>query len=461
MKALTLLSVVVLASLLLLTGASPAQTVSVVYSFPGGSNGSGTPEGTLVQGREGRLYGTTFGPPFGSIFRLTANGQFDRLFAFDGGDGQAPSSGVTLASDGNFYGTASYGGNHEAGVLFKITPSRTYTVLHEFGGGADGGYPADAPTEASDGNLYGTTYGPPATSTIFKYSKSGTYSILYTCTSTCLGPTGPLVQGRDGNLYGTSTGAGADDGTVFKITATGTLLDFFNFCVQQPEYGCYPTGGLIQATDGNFYGVTAGGGDYNAGTIFKVLPNFAVSTIYTFQGGTGDGAAPEFGLVQGTDGYLYGATSAGGTDGYGTLFRISTSGAYKLLYSFHAATGATPLSPLLQHTNGKFYGTAGGGGTDGKGTVFALDMGLRPFIAFVQPAGRAGQTAQILGQGLTGTSQVTFNGVAATSFQVVADTYLTAVVPRGATSGPVIVTTPSGALTSNKNFQVIGARTAQ
>lgn len=175
--------------------------------------------------------------------------------------------------------------------------------------------------------------------------------------------------------------------------------------------------------------------------------------MYSFQGGQNDGAAPNPGLAQATDGNLYGTTNLGGSSGYGTLFQISTSGAYKLLYSFNNLIGRYPLAGLMQHTNGKLYGTTSNGGS--RGTVYSLDMGLGPFVTFVRANGKVGQTAQILGQGLTGTTNVTFNGLPATSFLVGSDTYIRAVIPSGATTGPVVVTTPQGILTSNKNFLVI------
>jgi uncharacterized repeat protein (TIGR03803 family) len=151
---------------------------------------------------------------------------------------------------------------------------------------------------------------------------------------------------------------------------------------------------------------------------------------------------------------LYGLTGLGGANGFGALFQISTGGAYKLLYSFGGATGQLPATALLQDTSGAFYGTAAQGGANGYGTIFSLDMGLGPFVTFVLSTGRVGQTAQILGQGLTGTTSVTFSSVAATTFKVVTDTYMTALVPSGAKTGPVVVTTPGGALTSNRNFRI-------
>ncbi len=440
--------------------AARAQTVSVIHTF-NGSNASQGPEGTPVQGRNGELYGTTIGLTSGSIFRLTTSGQFDQLFALNGTDGAYPSSGLTLASDGNFYGTAAFDGSDNEGVLFKITPGGSYTVLHDFGNGTDGGTPEGPPIQASDGNLYGTTHGGPGTSIVYRYTLAGTYSVVTTFAGNAGSSlVGPLVQGSDGNLYGTATQGGAhNSGTVFKVTTTGSVLGFysFNYNGNAAKGGYFPSGGLIQATDGNFYGVTNAGGTSGFGTVFRMTPTVRVTTVYSFQGPPSDGASPNFGLVQATDGNLYGATTAGGANGLGTLFQISTNGTtYQSLYSFTAATGEIPVTALLQDTSGTFYGTAVEGGGSDYGTVFSLDMGLDPFVTFVVALGRAGQTAQILGQGLTGTTGVTFNGVAATSFKVLNDTFMTAVVPSGATTGPVVVTTPSAALTSNKSFRIIG-----
>src|SRR5262249_16672836 len=144
----------------------------------------------------------------------------------------------------------------------------------------------------------------------------------------------------------------------------------------------------------------------------------------------------------------------GGAHKQGVLFQITKDGTYTLLNSFEGKSGEFPAAPPVQHTNGLFYGTTSQGGQFSLGTVYSLDMGLGPFITFVQATGKVGRAAQILGQGLTGTTSVTFNGVPATSFKVQRDTYMTAVVPPGATTGPVVVTTPTGTLTSNKNFVV-------
>jgi uncharacterized repeat protein (TIGR03803 family) len=180
----------------------------------------------------------------------------------------------------------------------------------------------------------------------------------------------------------------------------------------------------------------------------------SVIVIHTFIPSGTEGQFPDGGLVQATDGNLYGSTQKGGSHGDGTLYRITTGGSYMQLFSFPQSIGQDPLGGLLQHTSGIFYGTASRGGANGFGAIYSLDMGLGPFITFVNSTGRHGSAAQILGQGLTGATGVTFNGVPATSFKVISDTYLTAVVPAGATTGPVVVTTPNSTFTSNKNFRV-------
>lgn len=180
-----------------------------------------------------------------------------------------------------------------------------------------------------------------------------------------------------------------------------------------------------------------------------------VSTLYSFSGYPNDGANADSSLTEGTDGNLYGITTSGGVHALGTIYQIAASGQYKLLYSFVGVVGSSPGAPLLQHTNGSFYGTAFHGGQNKQGSLYSLDMGLGPFAALVRYSGRIGQPVQILGQGFTGSTAVTINGTAATSFKVVSDTYMTAVVPTGATTGPVVVTTPTGTLTSNRNFRIV------
>ncbi len=424
-----------------------AQTVTTVASFPGG-NASEYPGGTPAQGRDGKLYGTAFGTTYGSIFRVTTTGLITQLYAFDGTSAINPYSGLTLATDGNFYGTSSFGGSDNGGVLFKVSPGGAYSDLYEFTNGSLDDRPEAPPILASDTNLYGTAF-----ETVYRYSpQPGTFDTLVTFSNgEITGLSDPLLQGSNRNLYGTGNGLGADNcGGIFEISLTGTLLNDYSFsCRIQGD----PGGPLIQANDGNYYGLSSTGGAFDLGTIFRLNQRGKVTVLHNFQGGPSDGVGGILGMVEGTDGFLYGITQDGGTNGTGIIFQISTNGAYSVLYSFPPST-AGPFA-LLQHTNGKFYGFDSVAGTSGYGTLFSLDMGLGPFVTFVQHFGRSGQTVQIFGQGLTGATSVTFNGVPATSFKVAADTFMNAIIPSGATTGPVVVTTQTGLLTSNISFRIL------
>jgi uncharacterized repeat protein (TIGR03803 family) len=443
---------IVLASFAL--SSANAQTFTDLANL-NGAGSLGLPISTLAQGRDAELYGLCYGTSLtgGSVFKLTTSGGTDVLYTFT--TGAAPLAGVTLATDGNYYGTTGGGGTYADGVLFRISADGVYSVLHNFSG-ADGANPAASPIQATDGNLYGTTSGTAGAflPTIYKYSLSGKFTTIATLNSADGEIVEGLIQGSDGNLYGLAQAGGAyKNGTIFKVSTAGVLLSVYSF--PGGKLGAVPVGSLIQASDGYFYGAayTGGSGVFGNGTVFRMSPAGKVSTLYTFHGAS-DGQNPFAGLVQATDGKLYGTTSFGGAYTDGTIFQITTAGAFKELYSFTGTSGNSGEG-LMQHTNGLFYGATEGGGTYGDGVVYSLDMGLGPFVTFVQPFGKVGHAAEILGQGLTGTTSVTFNGIPATSFTVESDTYMTAVVPGGATGGTVTVTTPTGTLTSNTRFTIL------
>jgi uncharacterized repeat protein (TIGR03803 family) len=386
---------------------------------------------------------------------MTTTGQAADPYVF-GSEGATPWAGLTLGTDGNYYGTASAGGVNDNGVLFKLSPTGVYTDLHDFAGGTDGARPFSPPIQASDSNFYGVTFGTGGASTVYRYEPTGTFATIYNFDSAHGQQVlVPLIQGSDGNLYGTASFGGTNNcGTLFKLATSGKPVWAYSFpCALG---GAYPEGPLLQGTDSNYYGTTLQGGPgLGCGVVFRSDQSGNVSVIYEFKN-MADGCDPEAGLTQGTDGNLYGTTLAGGTakGNQGTLFQLTTGGTHKVLYSFGGA-GQEPLAAPMQDTNGTFYGTTYAGGRYGYGTVYSLNMGLGPFVAFVLPVGKPGQSAQILGQGLTGSTSVTFNGVAATNFTVVNDTYMTAIVPSGATTGKVVVTTPGGTLTSNVNFRIL------
>jgi uncharacterized repeat protein (TIGR03803 family) len=388
--------------LVLATGAATqAQTFTTLHSF---DNTDGAVPDALVQATDENFYGTTGvggANNAGTVFKITPSGTLTTLHSFCSLSGCADGAnpfGLVQATDGNFYGTT-VGANSlclgGCGTVFKITSSGTLTTLHSFDQ-ADGGGP-NALVQATDGNFYGTTNNGGANffGTVFKITPSGTLTTLYSFCQGGVGTNCPdggfptfaaLVQATDGNFYGTTDVGGAhglaSGGTVFKITPSGTLTTLYSFCsLIGCADGSVPYAGLVQATDGNFYGTTEGGGANNAGTVFKITPSGMLTTLYSFcsQSGCTDGANPfRAGLVQATDGNLYGTTFlGGGANNAGSVFKISPSGTLTTLYTFclqsGCADGANPFG-LVQATDGNFYGTTANGGASGFGTVFKLTV---------------------------------------------------------------------------------------
>jgi uncharacterized repeat protein (TIGR03803 family) len=468
--------------------ASPAQTFTTRFSFDFFSDGADPTFPSLVQGLDGSLYGTTsFGGPNGggTVFRITPEGTLTTLYNFCVSDGcnvahgQYPEGGVVQGNDGNIYGTTEYGGaNAIWGTVFKITRNTRLRTLYSFcplPGCSDGSDPVAGLVQATNGNFYGTTSGGGnGWGTVFSITSGGTFTNVYAFCAlpSCADggePLAGLTEGTDGNLYGTTSryGAHRDAGTIFKLTLGGEFKTLYNFCSHKRGSQCrdgqYPQMALVEGTDGNFYGSTNAGGENgpnsNGGTIFKITPHGALTTIYSFcsQIDCTDGESPISTLVQGTDGNFYGTTQFSSGGPVGTIFRITPEGALTTLYTFCSQTdcadGGAPLAGLVQATNGKFYGATSTGGADNYGTAFSLDVGLGPFVETLPTVGKAGRPVYILGTNLTGATAVSFNGTAA-RFTVVSATEITATAPTGATTGFVSVTTPSGILTSNKQFQV-------
>jgi len=469
----------VLMPAVIITQSAQAQTFTALFSFDNtdGSN----PNAALLQGTDGNLYGTTVGGganAYGTVFKITTNGTLTTLYSFCSQtgctDGAEPYAALIQATDGNFYGTTVNGGAYADGTVFQITPSGTLTTLYSFcsqSDCADGEEPYGALIQATDGNLYGTTYlgGANSHGTIFKITLTGTLTTLHSfCAQTGCADGGytqaGLVEGSDGNFYGTTINGGTEGpeyGTVFKITPSGTLTTLYSFCSTGGLCESQPYAALIQATDGNFYGTTTGGSSAD-GSVFKITSGGTLTTLSIFTGGT-DGSQPYAGLVQATDGNLYGTTYSAGANGDGTVFEITTGGTLTSLYSFCSKSDCTdgeyPYAGILQDTNGSFYGTTLNGGAKGYGTVFSLSVGLGPFVETHPAAGAVGTTVNILGTNLTGATSVSFNGTAA-NFTVVSGSLITATVAAGASSGFVTVTASSGTLTSNLPFVITVATTS-
>lgn len=384
-------------------------------------------------------------------------------------DGFGPLVGLTLATDGSLYGTNDEGGpfNANYGTVFSITEDGELTTLFSFSAYPNAWAPQGL-MHGANGNFFGTTYygGPNCASqegcgTFFEMTPEGALTTLYNfCSLTnCADGANPYatpVQAANGNFYGTTVSQGAGCcGTVYEMTPAGVLTTLHSF--NGPDGVSAQM--LIEGSDGNFYGTTLLGGSNNFGTIFKITSKGVLTTLHNFctQTGCPDGSGPMW-LLQATDGNFYGVASDGGTNDSGTLFEMTPGGALTVLYNFcsqaNCSDGIFPAG-IVQYTDGNFYGTTTEGGViSGTGTVFRYSTGLGPFVALVRESGAVGQSSGILGQGLTGTTAVSLNGTPV-SFTVVSDTYIQGTVPSGATSGYVTVTTPSGTLTSNVIFHVL------
>lgn len=375
---------------------------SVIHTFNGTTDGA-NPAATVIQGADGNFYGTTTngGNGYGTVFSLTPAGVYTVLYTFNGTDGTAPFAPLVRDSTGNLYGTTSSGGQYGEGTVFEIPAGGSLTTLWSFQGGggvtgsADGANP-NGLVLAQDGNLYGTTTnggsgsacGASGCGVVFQVAlPSGVETPLYSFAGGTDGqtPYAGLVQASNGLLYGTTFLGGANSaGTLFSVTTAGAESVVCSFGATASD-GAYPESAPIQGTDGNLYGTTNGGGSYGVGTVFSYnLTSGQEQALYSFGGagglpGSADGAYPFTGVVQGTDGALYGAANYGGAYNEGTVYRVViATGSESTLYSFNGDNalagsndGAYP-NELIQGADGFLYGTAYNGGTTNSGVVFRV-----------------------------------------------------------------------------------------
>jgi len=375
--------------LLLLTAGvcrSAGQTLTTLWQF-NGTNGN-YPNG-LVQGADGSFYGTTASGGTnndGTVFKFTSGGTLTMLWQFNGTNGLNPDACLFQGNDGNFYGTTEVGGTNDYGTVFKITPQGRLTTLWQFNG-TNGEYPVAGLVQGSDGYFYGTTAwgGTNGVGTVFSITSQGTLTTLWQFNGgNGEYPDGGLVQGGDGNFYSTTSHGGTNDsGTVFKITPQRNLTTLWQFGPYPSANSLYPWAGLVQGNDGSFYGTTEFGGDtnldsYGYGTVFRITPQGTLTTLWQFN--LNNGEYPLAGLVQGSDGNFYGTTINGGSNNVGTVFNITPQGTLTTLYQFGGipTDGNYPVAGLVQGSDGNFYGTTSGGGTNGAGTFFQLSLPLNP-----------------------------------------------------------------------------------
>lgn len=303
-------------------------------------NGAG-PGNYLTRGPKGSLYGVTMSGGAGNggtIFQLDATGSLTTLYQFcalkNCLDGATPVS-VVKTKAGDLVGTTDAGGAHREGTIFIFQPGGVFHVLHNFCWAAS----------CTDGNLAGA-----------------------------------LFLARDGNFYGTTAEGGAvGAGTIYRMAPDGTFTTLYSFCsVTHCLDGEDPTPSLVEGSDGNLYGTTSRGGQYGQGTVYRVTTTGTFTTLHTFCSETGcsDGASPQDGLVFGAGGSFIGAAAAGGKFFHGLIFEITTAGTYSIIYNFCAKggcyDGSTPMAAPVLGPLGQFYGTTISGGQANLGTVYQL-----------------------------------------------------------------------------------------
>lgn len=336
-------------------------TFTLLYAFPFFVNQE-VPVGNVVVGSDGYLWfitqdGGTFSS--GTVSKLSQDGtKYVRVHSFNGTtDGRFPNGNLTLANDGNYYGMASDGGAHTLGCIFKCTGAGVFSALYAFSvaGTTDGQQPFGSLIQANDNQLYGmcSVGGANNLGTIFKITTGGTFTLLHSFAGAADGSTpsaNSFIQANDGNLYGLCFQGGANNsGSVFKTTTSGTFTLLYSFSAVGTTDGKFPIGGLIQANDGNLYGMANSGGANGNGSIFKVTTAGSFTLLYSFSaGGTTDGKNPGAGLIQAADGDLYGMAQSGGANNFGSIFKCTTAGSFTLLHSLTAADGKFPFGGLLQ-----------------------------------------------------------------------------------------------------------------
>jgi uncharacterized repeat protein (TIGR03803 family) len=370
----------------------------VLYTFTGAADGGG-PEAGVILDSAGNLYGTT--PNGGSagaglVYKLDTAGHETVLYNFTGGvDGANPIAGVIRDSNGNLYGTTQSGGAASfdyQGVVYKLDTTGHETVLYTFTGGSDGGQTQAGLILDSTGDLFGTaTGGGSNPGAVFKVDAAGHATMLYTFTGGADGshPYAGVVLDSAGNLYGTTAyGGPANGGVVFKLDTSGRETVLYGF--PGAADGSYPSAGLIRDSAGNFYGTTSAGGTSGWGTVYKLDATGHETVLYTFTGGA-DGGGPNSGVIRDSSGNLYGTAVYGGTADYGVVYKVDTSGQETVLYSFTGgADGSNPLSGVIRDSAGNLYGTNSWRGSGSAGVVYVLRTTGRLTVLYTFTGGADG-----------------------------------------------------------------------
>jgi uncharacterized repeat protein (TIGR03803 family) len=365
--------------------------LTTLVQFTGGNDG-GTPVGGLVLGQDGNFYGATvYGGSngFGTVFRLAPTGQLTTLLAFAGTNGANPHAALALGRDARLYGTTTSGGAHGDGTVFQVTTNGALVALYSFAPTPSDPYMPEGPlVQGADGNFYGTAYygGVHDQGCVFKITTSGALTNLYSFGTVQdsgghpldgSGPVGCLFFGSDGNFYGTTQLGGTNDlssggdGTIYRITPAGALTTLYSFFNRLD--GAVPAAGLL-VVGGDLYGTASQGGvapsSFGNGTVFKIGTNGVFAFVYDFPGL--DGLNPSAEVTMDDRGNLYGTTEYGGFFGWGTVFRYEPNGAYTVLTNFDVTHGSVPDGQLLRLTDGSFLGTTLDGGAHSQGNIFKV-----------------------------------------------------------------------------------------
>ena len=365
-------------------GQTQNVTFTTLAEFDATNNGA-NPYAPPVLGADGNLYGAL---PYGGtnnvgvLFKVATNASpnvpLTPFYNFSNWDGALPYASLVSGSDGNLYGVAYQGGTNNQGTIFEITTNGAFTLLYSFGmvtnnlGYAlDGANPIGGLVQGRDGNFYGTTSsgGTNNLGTVFQFSTNGTLTTLHSFAGNGANDDGatpyltPLVEGADGVFYGTTSAGGTNisfsalngAGTIFRVTADGTLTTLFEF---NGTDGQSPWAGLSFGTDGNLYGTTSEGGTNGYGTVFQITTNGVLTTLFHLGGA--DGLYYIYsGVVPGNNNTLFGTAYDGGSQGYGAVFQLTTNGLLTPLYSFnYNGDGADPIAGVIRDAGGNLYGTA-------------------------------------------------------------------------------------------------------
>jgi uncharacterized repeat protein (TIGR03803 family) len=410
---------------------------------------------TLIQNpADGFFYGTcqTGGDDFpnGCVFKMDATGNVSLIHSFAGApsDGGRPVTALFLNDDGLLYGTTTKGGANDQGTVFKLDPSGgSYAFLSQPAQCASAGADPEASLfKADDGNLYLPLAACGSTSDIgtvdrvdpsLSETRIAGFSGL---TGPVVAPHGQVIQGADGKLYGTALGNTAlpgKHGGVYRVPIAGGLVETVHSFAAGEGANTTVSAPLLLASDGNFWGTTkmatnSAGVAVSTGTIFRLEPDGTFQTMHAFTGP--DGRLPVAGLIQASDGYLYGTTLQGGTLNRGVIFRIDLDGNFTLLANVaDAGMGLGPWSELLEASDGKLYGTTqAGGGALGFGTIYSID--LTQTITDVVP--NSGPSAGFTPITIDGTGFLSGAGVyvglnRATAVSVPGSTHIHATTPAG------------------------------